>query len=458
MGFFAVSVSIGQANTMDSLNNLLSNSKKDTNRVNILIEIANVYNRSNPVKGLSTSNEAYELSKLLNFLKGESNALNVMANSYSLVGNYNKALDIYLKQLVVAEHSQNSRDLAIAYMNIGIIHTEQLEYRIALEYYLKSDSIIKLKKIEDIKYNSYLNLGDLFDRLNMIDSASLYYSNSLTLAQKLNDPYYLGASHIGLGNCFVKQQNTQKGFENYYKALSYLKKANEEDLYCETLNDMANLFFHENKKDSALKYGIEMLWLAKKNSLQARLYDANSFLVKFYKKYRNADSLVVYLENRNLIKDSIMSREKIKEFQEKTFNEQIRQNELQEARIKQEHERNAQLQFLLIGIFIPLLFLTTIYLSRKKIHIKVIQLLGIGSLLLLFEYLTLLLHPVVVEFTNHVPVLELCIFVCLAAILIPAHHRIEHWMIDKLTQKHHNRGIGSLNFKRAKIKIQKPND
>jgi hypothetical protein len=57
-----------------------------------------------------------------------------------------------------------------------------------------------------------------------------------------------------------------------------------------------------------------------------------------------------------------------------------------------------------------------------------------------------------------VPVLELCIFVCLAAILIPAHHRIEHWMIDKLTQKHHNRGIGSLNFKRAKIKIQKPNE
>lgn len=59
------------------------------------------------------------------------------------------------------------------------------------------------------------------------------------------------------------------------------------------------------------------------------------------------------------------------------------------------------------------------------------------SLLFLFEYLTLLLHPTVAELTHHTPVYEILIFVGIAAILIPAHHRLEHWMIHKLSHHHH---------------------
>lgn len=65
---------------------------------------------------------------------------------------------------------------------------------------------------------------------------------------------------------------------------------------------------------------------------------------------------------------------------------------------------------------------------------------GIISLLLLFEYLTLFLHPFVVELTNHTPVLELLIFVTVAAFLIPLHHKLEAWVIKKLT------GTNTINF------------
>jgi len=87
---------------------------------------------------------------------------------------------------------------------------------------------------------------------------------------------------------------------------------------------------------------------------------------------------------------------------------------------------------LLIAIFIPGFFLFTLFLSRIAVPLKLIRLLGVLSLLFLFEYLTLLLHPTVARLTNHTPVYEILIFVGLAAILIPAHHRLEHWMIHKL--------------------------
>jgi hypothetical protein len=92
-------------------------------------------------------------------------------------------------------------------------------------------------------------------------------------------------------------------------------------------------------------------------------------------------------------------------------------------------------------------------LSRIRIHTKVIKILGILSLLILFEYLTLLLHPAVAEFTNHTPVYEILIFVAIAAILIPGHHRIENWLIEKLIHKK-----GSIRFKKVRFSVKAPKE
>jgi hypothetical protein len=71
-----------------------------------------------------------------------------------------------------------------------------------------------------------------------------------------------------------------------------------------------------------------------------------------------------------------------------------------------------------------------------------IRALGVLSLLFLFEYLTLLLHPRVASFTHHTPIYEILIFVAVAAILIPIHHRLEHWLIHHLLHHRHRAHSG----------------
>jgi len=447
-----------QKSKIDSLTASLANEKTDSNKVKIMNSLAFEYNLSNPAKGLVISQQAYDLAIRIHYFDGESRALNFMANAYNITGNYNKAMDIYLKQLENAEKRNLPNKLASALMNIGILHTQQLDYRKALPYYLRSDSIIRVNhmKDKDIDYISYLNLGDLYDRLNNNDSAFYFYNKSLISAKVINKPYYLGASFIGVGNCYVKMKKDQQGLDNYYKALQYLKLANEEDLYCEAANNMARLFDSENKKDSALHYIHIMLGIAQKDSFQSRMLDASAFLANYYKKEKNSDSAFIYLERTTNLKDSMSSREKIKEFQQQSFNEEIRQAENAERKRKDEDERFQQLQLLLIGIFIPVFFLLTLLLSRRKIHVKAIQALGIISLLLVFEYLTLLLHPFVLKITNRTPVFEMLIFVCVAAILIPGHHRIERWLIERLTHKHRKDGVDTIHIKKSKIKIKRP--
>jgi hypothetical protein len=57
------------------------------------------------------------------------------------------------------------------------------------------------------------------------------------------------------------------------------------------------------------------------------------------------------------------------------------------------------------------------------------------ALLIVFEFLNLLLHPFLERITHHNPVLMLLSLVCIAALLVPLHHRLEKWAVRKLVEK-----------------------
>ena len=75
-------------------------------------------------------------------------------------------------------------------------------------------------------------------------------------------------------------------------------------------------------------------------------------------------------------------------------------------------------------------------LSRSIIvNTRVIEVVGVIGLLILFEFINLVIHPYLAEFTNDSPLLMLLILVAIAAIIVPVHHRLEHWIKHKLVEK-----------------------
>jgi hypothetical protein len=66
---------------------------------------------------------------------------------------------------------------------------------------------------------------------------------------------------------------------------------------------------------------------------------------------------------------------------------------------------------------------------------KLIHFLSVISLLIVFEFLNLLLLPLLGAVTHHSPVLILLAMVCVAALLVPLHHRLEHWITHKMVEK-----------------------
>jgi len=435
---FLSNTSFAQKSKVDSLSRLLSTAKDDTSRVKYMWQLARDIGVYNPDSALRLSQKALYLARKIDYKEGESRSLGILANTFVKIGNYPRALELNLEKLQLEEKRNNPRNMASVLMNIGVVYVLQEDYRNALSYYSKADSIIQLNKVEDLRYYAALNIGDAYNRLDISDSAFSYFSRSLELAKELDDIDLIGTSMTGLGHSYLKMGNNEQSLYNYKKAIGYLIEAKDDEILCEAMLGLANLYEKTKKYDSAAWYAGYSMTIAKADGFLSKELEAAEFLTEHYRKVNSIDSAFTYVSYVKNLNDSVNSKSKIREMQVISSNEQFRQLELEENRRIAQAERMQQLQMLLIAIFIPGFFLLTLFLSRINVSVKLIRLLGILSLLFLFEYLTLLLHPTVANLTHHTPVYEIIIFVCIAAILIPLHHKLEHWFIHKLL--HHRHG------------------
>jgi hypothetical protein len=141
------------------------------------------------------------------------------------------------------------------------------------------------------------------------------------------------------------------------------------------------------------------------------------------------DSAYKYLKIHHAIRDSMSSKKKMQQIQALILIEEQRQQTLKE-------ERKYTIQYAAIALGVVALLIGFLVLSHSIIaNQRLIRFLGVICLLIVFEFLNLLLHPWLGAITHHSPVLMLLAMVCVAAVLIPLHHKLEHWITEKLVKK-----------------------
>ena len=132
----------------------------------------------------------------------------------------------------------------------------------------------------------------------------------------------------------------------------------------------------------------------------------------------------------------MFSAKTIQQTQVMTFENNVRQQELAAEKIKAEEQRKQNIQYALIAFGIICFIILFLLFSRTVIaNEKWISFFGIVALLIVFEFLNLLLHPFLEGITNHSTVLMLLALVCIAALLVPLHHKLEKWAKTKLVEK-----------------------
>ncbi len=427
--------SIAQSAVIDSLYKKLDHEKTDSGKAIILYNLSYYYQKYKPDSALLLAQNAYTISKKHNFLRGESWALAGIASAYQILDNYPKAIESYIEQLKIEEKRDIPENMSATYINMAAVYNSAHDTEKALYYALKADSICKQYNLSDILYSS-LNIGDIYEKANQLDSAMAYTQRSYQLALQQNNALITGTALNNMGNVYLKQNNFTAAFVCYQKSIPYLEANEDFNTLAECKLGLAKIYEMKKQTDSVRYYAKQVFDLAMQNQFLKRALDASALLVYSYKSEKRIDSAFAYQEIMMSLKDSIDSKERIREFQNITIDEQLRQKEIAEARQQEAEDRKQKLQLLSIGILIPILFFISVYLSRKKVHKKVIEFSGVLSLLLLFEYITLLIHPLVAEKTNHSPFLEIIIFVAIASLLSPTHHKVQEWLIARLSKMH----------------------
>ena len=155
-----------------------------------------------------------------------------------------------------------------------------------------------------------------------------------------------------------------------------------------------------------------------------------------FDKQNKIKSAYYYFKVELALEDTIFSQERINKAQALAFNEEIRVAEEQNKKIKAEEQRKLNVQYALLAFGIITFIILFLLLSRSFItNTKIIEFLGVIALLIVFEFLNLLLHPFLERVTHHSPVLMLLALVCIAALLVPLHHKVEKWATAKLIEK-----------------------
>jgi tetratricopeptide (TPR) repeat protein len=430
LSFFALKIS-AQAPEIDSLTKLLKTEIPDTVRVEILRKLS-FYGQSFRL-GVDYATEGLDLARKINFENGEAACLYQLGNCYMSISNFSIALHYFIESLKVRERVKDINGIAKSNHGIGTIYYEQGDYKKALSYYEKS---LLMESIDNYRLATfYQDFGDCYSRLNLSDSALVYYQRSYEKFNLTTDKYQLNVTLSGLGNMQNKMGNAEL-------ALGYFRQALRNGVaYNDTLNlsftnlEIAKLFDAAGQQDSSIFYAGQSLFYAQKGTVLKNVIASGNLLSKLYKN-KDDKSALHYLEISQAANDSLFSREKSMQIQNMFFTESQRETELAEKAKKDWEDRKQNIEYALIALGIITFVILFLLLSRSIIvNEKMISFFGILGLLVVFEFINLFIHPFLEKVTHHNLVLMLLVLVAVASLLIPLHHRMEKWIKEKMVLK-----------------------
>ncbi len=201
--------------------------------------------------------------------------------------------------------------------------------------------------------------GESYYQLGKIDSALYYIRKSYE--EDVQDKIHWSIPYLYLARIYSKSDRYDSSLYYYRRGVAFAQNVTLDmvDGYI----GIASVFNSMHQIDSAIHYAKKAMVLAQKESLSPKALDAASLLSELYTK-RNTDSAFYYQRVMVAAKDSLFSQEKMRQLENLTFNEQLRQREILEE--QNELRSKQQIYSLLAGLS---LFLVAIFfLWRNNQH------------------------------------------------------------------------------------------
>ncbi len=423
--------------TMDSLKAICRGAKADTARIDASLGLAYIYIWENADSGLYFSAMADSLSRKI---KDEKRSiLSLIRSSSNLLakGIDSAGLQALTQARERAERMKDDALISTVLANLGSSYANFDQYEMAVPLIKQSLAMDLRGRDTAAIFVNLDNLGMVYLAMGELDSALSYANRAYEICIKRTWTVdMMGGLLRTLGRIQHKMGDRDIAMAYYRRSLPYSVGYRDwSDLHGASLF-MGELFEEMGQRDSAQHYfRLSHAYAENDSRNKSERLAACQALSRIFRGV-NSDSTVKYLELVVALKDSLNSDDREKAINNSIYMERKRDEAAAAALVKAEEMRRRNIRLLFITVFIITLFLLLMLLAGMKAHPKLVRFSGVLALLLAFEFITLLVHPLISVWTHEDPVWMLLILVGLAAILVPLHHRVESWMVHRLSRPH----------------------
>lgn len=339
---------------IDSLVNELSTVKVDSVKLKLLQQIGQQYVNLGKVDSsiLFYQKALEQVEKIKLPLIYRVWQLDKLEHLTMVTGNYLRSMQYANKALLLSEQLNDNMGTGFALSYIAEAHSAMGDLRKALDYYFKAK---KAFEISEPGAWAIQHLAETYLKLHMLDSALYYNQKAFYIADTGHNQQYMKDFAIRVfAHIYLEQGDYQKALKHYYQFIN--------DFYVYNLNNreighayfgLANVFLQTGKPDSAIFYLMKSLESATSYNDQQYIFNASAQLSKIYDSLQNESKAFKYFKIATSAKDSMASLEKIRNIQNLSFNEQIREKEKQQA----EEKETAKIRLVIIitAIFVSII-------------------------------------------------------------------------------------------------------
>jgi signal transduction histidine kinase/TPR repeat protein len=347
----------------DSLLKKIKTLPNDSNLVIALNQLAFAYQLKRPDSTYLLGQQAYELSRNIHYPLGEASALNVMAASFTQMGDYPKALKMFNQSKKIYVEQKTTRGIIVILSNIADLYMQQGEWQNGLDKMKESYSIFEAMSKSDAILKSTLlsNIGECYYNLKQLDSAGVYLNNALQLAGLYNQGLISTVLYL-LGDVALAKNNTAQAYSFYQQSIAGSSKEESYSEMFEGYYRMAKFYRNSARLDSTIYYAKLALNFAQKASYLKGILKASQNLSAIYEGVNDVEALR-YFKVSQAARDSLFSQDKMKQLMSLSFEEKQKTQQIEVAKIEY---KNSIRSNILIGILVVFGVLSTFLIRNNR--------------------------------------------------------------------------------------------
>lgn len=278
-----VSASFAQGSTtLDSLLRQLAKAPADSNKVYLLLSIANQYDVAAPDQARQYAAAAVDLSNRLKFAPGQMKSYRYLAYLASYKSRFDSVVLYNRIVLDIARREKDSFNIGAACFNIGSAYRFLYELDSAVDYTLTGARLLEGKGFYAVESTLNDGLQSLYMTLRQFDKAIAYGEKAVAIARKVENSQQLVNALNNLGLVYVDADRIADAKKVYQEGLDIAIRQKNGPLETMLRNNLADLYIQEGAYEQAGENARRSMQLATTLQDEGTLMNAKAIMAGYF--------------------------------------------------------------------------------------------------------------------------------------------------------------------------------